>query len=200
MFGKRVVLAVVGLVVLAGGFGSGAGAAHAQSRLAAVARPDIRLTERDLPPGYEETTPVGLRLGEAELDDHLLKHTDGDEGPVFLWSATFEASSPVTEERLDRWSRELATAFSRHFRGATMTDWETLDPTGIGEQATLYRFRLQLVEAEGSGDGALVVFSRGDTVSVLAAVNVDGRSAADVRQYAQVVDGRMQREVGQMGR
>jgi hypothetical protein len=201
MFGKRVVLAAaVGLAVFAGGFGSSAGSVHAQDRLAAIARPDLGLTARDLPPGYEEATPIGLRLGETELDDHMLQRTTAGTGPVFIWTATFKPTTPVTDERLDRWSRDMATVFGRYFRDVTMTDWETLDPAGIGEQATMYSFRFQLVESEGSGDGALVVFSRGDTVSLIATLSGDGRSTVDLRQYAQMVDGRMQHEVQQAAR
>src|SRR3954465_11896105 len=104
MFGKRGVLAAaVGVAVLAGGFGGATGAVHAQDRLAAIARPDLALTARDLPPGYEETTPVGLRVGEADLDDHMLQRTAPGVGPIFIWSATFKATTPVTDERVDRW-------------------------------------------------------------------------------------------------
>jgi hypothetical protein len=196
MIGKRVVMAAaVGLAVFAGGFGAPVGAVHAQDRLAAIARPDLGLSARDLPPGYEEMEAVGLRLGEADLDDHMLRRTTEGEGPIVIWSATFKATTPVTEERVDRWSRDLATLFARRFRGVTMTDWETLDPAGIGDQATMYSFGIQLVEEEGRGDGAMVVFSRGDTVSVMATINGDGRATVDLRQYAHMVDGRMQREV-----
>ena len=100
MFGKRVVMAAaVGLAVFAGGFGSSTGSVHAQDRLAAIARPDLALTARDLPPGYEETTAVGLRLGEADVDDHMLLRTTPGVGPIFIWSATFKATTPVTDER-----------------------------------------------------------------------------------------------------
>ena len=201
MFGKRVVMAaVVGLAVFAGGLGSSTGSVHAQDRLAAIARPDLGLTARDLPPGYEEATPVGLRLGETELDDHMLQRTTPGVGPIFIWSATFKATTPVTDERVDRWSRDMATVFGRHFRDVTMTDWETLDPAGIGDQATMYSFRFQLVDSDGSGDGAMIVFSRGDTVSVIATLSGDGRATVDLRQYAHLVDGRMQREVQQVAR
>jgi len=199
VFGKRVVMAAaVGVAVFAGGIGSGTGAVHAQERLAAIARPDLALSPSDLPPGYEEMTPVGLRLGEADLDDHMLRNTTTDARQIVIWSATFNATTPVTEERLDRWSRDLATLFARRFRGVTMTDWQTLDPAGIGDQATMYSFGFQLVEADGTGDGAMVVFSRGDTVSVLATLNDDGRATVDLRQYAHILDGRMQREVQQV--
>ena len=74
-------------------------------------------------------------------------------------------------------------------------DWYLLDPAGLGEQATMYSFRHRQLDRDSAGDGALVVFSRGDFVTVLAMVNWDGRASVDLRRYAQLVDSRLRREL-----
>ena len=46
-----------------------------------------------------------------------------------------------------------------------------------------------------TGDGALAVFSRGNMVSYVMMLNVDGRAASDLRQYAGMLDGRVRRDL-----
>jgi hypothetical protein len=72
-----------------------------------------------------------------------------------------------------------------------ISDWDELDPAGLGDQAALYTFRARVMDREGSADGAVAVFSRGEIVSILILLNGDGRASTDLRQLARVLDARM---------
>jgi hypothetical protein len=201
---RRAVLTLVALAVLVGGIGAQGPPVQAQERPGPMPRPDLALTADDLPPGYREVAPIDVTFGGVPIQDRSLRPTVPGLAPTWIWTATFQVSMPVTEERIARWADDLVIALSLDFGpsldrsvGAPVvfSDWADPDPIGLGEYARLYRFRYQRLEDNGAGNGALVVFSRGDVVSVLAALGTAGRADVDLVPLARVVDERVAQEV-----
>src|SRR3954454_10267551 len=84
-------------------------ASHAQvQRPAPTARPDLALSTRDLPPGYEEGTRIGITVREVPLQDRMLKGSDPGLGPVIILSMTFDDGMPADGERVDRLGRDFS--------------------------------------------------------------------------------------------
>jgi hypothetical protein len=162
---------------------------------AVIARPDLALTLRDLPPGYEETTPIGLTIGGTPVEDRSILHDGPGAGPFYLWSAVYEAVPPaITDARLERLARDATVVLSRSMVPLDLSDWDELDPAGLGEFARVYGFEFRAPEVERPGDGALAAFNHGNVVTYLAILSFDGRAVTDLRQYARLLDGRIQQD------
>ena len=162
---------------------------------AVIARPDLALTLRDLPPGYQETTPISLTIGGTPVEDRSIMRDGAGVGPFYLWSAVYEAVPPaITDARLERLARDLTVLFSRSAAPLDLSDWDELDPAGLGEFARVYGFEFRAPEVERAGDGALAAFNHGNVVTYLAVMSFDGRAITDLRQYARLLDGRIQQE------
>jgi hypothetical protein len=180
--------------------------ATAQEQPSPIPRPDLTLRVQDLPPGYAEAPALGLTFSGRPVEDRALRRTTPDSGPQWVWSATFEAGIPLTEERVARLGQELARSLGTRFldrvtesidADVVFLDWAEVDPAGLGEHATLYRFDVQRLDERDPvrrSEGALLVFSRGGFLSVLATLSAQGQATVDLRQYARVVDERMARE------
>lgn len=201
---RSAMAALVGVAMLLGGLGARGAPAAAQGPPAPVPRPDLALRAEDLPAGYQEVAPIDVSFGGVPVQDRALRPTVPGLAPIWIWTVTFQVSVPVTDERIGRWGDDLARSLSRDFGpsldrsvGAPvlLRDWADLNPAGLGEHATMYRFRYQQLEDTTAGDGALVVFSRGDVVSVLAALGTTGRADADLVPLARIVDARVAGEV-----
>jgi hypothetical protein len=183
---------LVGLVLVAG---SGGLHVYAQDVQPVTARPDLALSARDLPPGYEEIEPLGLRVRGVPVEDRVLRGTDPLLGPVLVLSWAFQEATTPDEGYIARLGRDAAHFLTRYFQSVMhLSDWDDLDPAGIGEQAALFSFRYELLETGRTGDGALAVFSRNAVISVVATFNLNGRATTDLRQYARIVDSRLARE------
>ncbi len=201
---RSAMVALVGVAMLLGGLGARGAPAAAQEPPAPVPRPDLALTAEDLPAGYQEVAPIDVTFGGVAVQDRALRPIVPGLAPIWIWTVTFQVGVPVTDERIGRWGDELARRLSRDFGpsldrsvGAPvlLRDWADLDLAGLGEHATMYRFRYQQLDDNGAGDGALVVFSRSDVVSVLAALGTAGRVDADLVPLARIVDERVAGEV-----
>jgi hypothetical protein len=159
---------------------------------AVTARPDLALTLRDLPPGYEETTPMSLTIGGTPVEDRSILRAGAGVGPVYLWSAVYEAIPPaMTDARLERLARDVTVVFSRSTAPLELSDWDELDPAGLGEFARVYSFEFRAPDVERPGDGGLAAFTQGNLVTYLAVMSFDGRALTDLRQYARVLEGRV---------
>src|SRR5712692_6679303 len=125
-----------------------------------IARPELALTPRDLPPGYEETTPISLTIGGTPVEDRSIVRAGSGAGPFYLWSAVYEAIPPaMTDARLERLARDVTVIFSRSAVPLELSDWDELDPAGLGEFARVYGFEFRAPEVERPGDGALAAFN-----------------------------------------
>jgi hypothetical protein len=107
----------------------------------------------------------------------------------------YEAVPPaMTDERLGRLAEDLSDFLDRSMNPLELSDWADLDTAGLGEFARVYGFRTRTTQ-NATGDGALAVFSRGNLVSYVMMLNLDGQAATDLRQYAGMLDGRVQRDL-----
>jgi hypothetical protein len=167
--------------------------AAAQPPPGVVARPDLALGLRDLPPGYQETTPISLTIGGTPVDDQAMLRSGAGAGPVYIWSAVYEAIPPaVTDERLERLARDIAVLISRSATPLELSDWDELDPAGLGDFARVYGFEFRSPDVDRRGDGALAAFNHGNVVAYLAVMSFDGRAVTDLRQYGRTISGRIQ--------
>jgi len=98
----------------------------------------------------------------------------------------------MTDGRLGRLARDVTVVFSRSAVPLELGDWDELDSAGLGEFARVYGFEFRAPEVERPGDGALAAFNQGNLVTYLAVMSFDGRAVTDLRQYARLVDGRVQ--------
>jgi hypothetical protein len=116
-------------------------------------------------------------------------------GPFFIWTGTVEANRPPSAAEVADTARSMATMLSRVLSSPSvnihLADWNDLDPAGIGERAVMYGFQHRRQDIDASGDGALVVFSRGTLLSFLMVLSLDGRANTDLRQYARLLGARM---------
>jgi hypothetical protein len=198
---RSTVLAVIVLLRLVGCFDS-AWAQETASPTAPIARPDLALAAQDLPPGYAEAPPLGLTFSGTRVQDRALRRTTPDSGPEWLWSATFESGISATAERVAEWEQGLARSLSGRFIVALsesvgadieLSDWAEVDSMGVGEYATLSRFHYERLDQTGGGEGALVVFSRGAFLNVLAVLTPAGEATVELVRYARLVDARVER-------
>ena len=161
-----------------------------------VARPELTLQLRDLPPGYEENTPLDITFRGTPLEDHRIRRAGPGAGPYSVWSAVFEPGVVVTQDDVEGLARDLATLFSRSLAPVIeATDWEAQDPEGLGEHAAVYSFSTLEPEGNFPGDGAFAVFSRHGLITYLRLLSADGRATADLRRFARLMDDRIQRTV-----
>jgi hypothetical protein len=117
-------------------------------------------------------------------------------GPYSVWSAVFDPGTAITQDDVDVLARDLATLFSRSLAPVIeATDWEPLDPEGLGEHAAVYSFSTLEPEGNFPGDGAFAVFSRNGLITYLRLLSADGRAVADLRRFARLMDDRIQRTV-----
>jgi hypothetical protein len=195
------VLAVIIVLGLVGGWDS-AWAQETAPPTPPIARPDLALAAQDLPPGYAEAPPLGLTFNSTPVQDRALRRTTPDSGPEWLWSVSFEPGIPATAERVAEWEQGLARSLSGRFILALsesvgadieLSDWAEADPMGVGEYATLSRFHYERLDQTGGGEGALVVFSRGEFLNVLAVLTPAGQATVDLVRYARLIDERVER-------
>lgn len=196
MAGKRaIVAALLGIAVLATSFGPPSAQAQTTERTT-VARPDLALSARDLPPGFEEVSPEFMSIGGMPIEDRVLRRQGGGIGAYWYWSVTYQAPTTPTDESVNRASRNIAVILSRTFgENVHLSDWQDQDPAGLGDIASLRTFHYQNLNSGYEADGALVVLSRGDIVSVLAALSTDGRVTGDAHRYARLLDSRIQQDL-----
>jgi hypothetical protein len=158
-------------------------------------RPELALTERDLPPGYAESV-VAADVAGASFDVLRFQRTGSALGPILIQSIILEAGEPLSQETVTAMAHSLAATLTRETgTAAQLRDWDELDPAGIGERAVLYSFRMHLLERDVAADAAFAVFTRGDLLGMVVLVNGDGRATTDLRQYAHVLDTRLAREL-----
>ncbi len=69
----KLVGALVGLALVVG---SGGPYVYAQDVQPVIARPDLALSARDLPPGYEEVASLGLQVRGVPVEDRVLQGSD----------------------------------------------------------------------------------------------------------------------------
>ena len=82
--------------------------------------------------------------------------------------------------------------------GLLISDWQALPPVTVGERAQMYGFRYL---ADGMGDelapelvrgqGALILFDRGDSLGLVMVLSADDTAAARARHYAGLADARL---------
>jgi hypothetical protein len=170
----------------------GAQPVGAQQPSGPTPRPELALGLRDLPPGYEEAPSLELMLYDVPLDDRVIRQTAPGAGPGWIWTATYQGSPPVTQERVNSLAEDLAIFFMRELSDVVeISDWNQRNPAGLGTVATLYIFNFREPGSDLVGDGALAVFGPGDYLSYLAVLNVDGQSESDLRMLARVVSSRI---------
>ena len=85
-----------------------------------------------------------------------------------------------------------------------LSDWASVDASGLGDRASLTSFRYRTTPLAGAeagplaatlpaqGEGAFALFSRGDLLSALVVFGTDSQVLQDARQYAARVDARLQ--------
>jgi len=199
------ILVLVAVLALAGaGFMPMSAAAQAQGGAQPAAgqqtpgpmpRPDLAVGLRDLPPGYEEAPSLELMLNDVPLHDRVIRQTQPGAGPGWIWTMTYQSPTPVTQERVTFLAEDLAIFFMRALSDvAEITDWNELDPAGLGSLATLYTFSFRVPGSDLVGDGALALFGPGDYLSYLAVLSVDGQSVSDLEMLARVVSSRVDSE------
>jgi hypothetical protein len=193
---RAVLPALLGLAGLAEILCAGATPAAAQDRDRAVSRQDLALVASDLSASYQESSWIQVQMGQALLDTRLLTRNDGA-GPLIVYSMTFQARGRVPQADIRRLADEtyanLSDVLARTIQ-IELTGVETLGYPGVGDVAAMRRFGFRVPNVNGEGDGALVTFAREDYVAVLATLSTDGRAVTDVRQYARIVDARVQTE------
>lgn len=193
---KQVFLGILlAIVTVAGNLAPHSALAQTTERSAAIPRPDLSLTARDMPPGFEERTAEFMRVGDVSIEDRLLVRPGGGLGSYWVWNATYLAARTPTEESFPRSVNNMAVILSRTFNeNVVLSDWTDLDVAGLGDMVSLRSFRYHNVVTDAEADGALVVLARGDIVSVLAVLSTDGHSAGDARRFARLVDSRIQQD------
>jgi hypothetical protein len=169
--------------------------------LRAVGRPDLLLTARDLPPGYDEQ-PFEVVIRDHPVEGRRFERTAAGVGPGMLTVLTYQLNRPVRMDDVADDARLIIAALVRGADSANMrySDWDALDPAGLGDHATLYSYRVEPLDGSGRGDGAVAVFARGDVVTIMNALSFDGRATIDLRQYARIVDARIVQQTGPAGR
>jgi hypothetical protein len=168
--------------------------AQTPERARPISRMDLAVAVSDLPPGYEERSQSIGEMAGTPIEGRLLLNRTGGPGPLVLVSATARASGPVVMSDRDvaLWAYEFSTGLTRGLDQALqLNDWTEMASPELGEHARLYSFHHRLQSGRGGGDGALVVFSRGDAVSWLAVFSLDGGAERDVLRLARLVDSRV---------
>jgi hypothetical protein len=189
-------MAVVGLAALVGNLAAQVAPAAAQGRMVPVSRPELALSPRDLPPGYEESGSLQFSLAQTPLEDRLMRRTAGTRGPLVVWSVTFEMPEPATAADVEQLALALAGDLTRNSadqENTRLADWHDMDPAGLGDHATMYGFRAGALDSNDlPADGVLVMFARGTMVAGLLVMGTDGRTILDARQYARLVEARIE--------
>src|SRR5262249_52943216 len=168
--------------------------AQAQERVRPISRTDLAVAVSDLPPGYEERLQSLGEMAGMPIEGRLLLNRSGGPGPLVLVSATARASGTVVVSDRDvaRWAYDFSTSLSRSLdQVLQLSDWAEVASPELGDHAHLYGFHHQLQSGRGGGDGALLVFARGDAVSWLAVFSLDGSAQRDLLRLARLVDSRV---------
>jgi hypothetical protein len=197
MLNKRAMgMAVVGLAAVVGSLTAPVAPAAAQERMLPVSRPELALSLRDLPPGYEESGSLRFTLAQTPLADRLMRRTSGTRGPLLVWSVTFEVPQPATAAEVEQLTLALAGDLTRNSaeqENTRLADWHEMDPAGLGEHAMMYGFRAGTLDSnELPAEGVLVMFARGTMVAGILVMGTDGRTILDARQYARLVEARIE--------
>jgi hypothetical protein len=159
-----------------------------------VARPELTLQLRDLTPGYAENSPLDITFRGTPLEDHRIRRAGSGAGPYSVWSAVFEPGLALTQADVDAIATDLATLFSRVLApNIEASDWQALDPEGLGDYAVVYSFRTLEPEGNLPGDGAFAVFSRDGLLAYIRLLSGDGGAVVDLRRYARLLDDRIKR-------
>jgi hypothetical protein len=165
-----------------------------QSAGTVVARPELTLQLRDLPPGYAENTPLDLTFRGTPIEDRRIRRAGSGAGPYSVWSAVFEPGITLTQEDVDAIAVDLATLFTRLLAPNIETsDWQPLDAEGLGDHAAVYSFRTLEPEGNLPGDGALAVISRDGLLTYVRLLSGDGGAVVDLRRLARLLDDRIRR-------
>jgi tetratricopeptide (TPR) repeat protein len=166
-------------------------------------RPALTIALEDLPPGYREVAAMTMQIENKPVEMSMLARTDPGPGPRVVISMVLHDQAQPSEEDFARSRRQMAERFSEgavRNQNVELSDVEELDASGLGERAALWRFQYREVDAASAagdadpddyGDGAMAIIHRGDLMSFLMVMSVDGRSTADIRQLARTVDQRM---------
>jgi hypothetical protein len=167
------------------------------------------LTSADLPAGYSEAVvPLGDRPGEMRL---FVRSQPGP-GAAAIWSMTMRLEGvgralPLQGPLGTNLAEQLVDGFVGSLRPAgvelALSDWAALEPPPMLDRVVAYSFRytsrpLAATTAEplgapwpAQGDGAFVLFARGDLLSALMVFNTDGQASQDIWHYAAVVAARL---------
>jgi hypothetical protein len=161
------------------------------ARTAPVPRPDLAISQRDLPPGFEEAPSLDLMLFDTPLADRVLRRRSVGAGPGWVWTMSFQPATPMTQDRLTFLTDDLSVFLVRAMSDvAQLSDWKLGPSADLGDIAREYTFTFQTSSGELAGDGALALFGSEDYVTYIAVLNLDGRASADLRDLARIVNQR----------
>lgn len=179
-----------GTTAPAGAAPGGAAAPTGQQTAGPTPRPDLALSLRDLPPGFEQAPSLELMLDDRPLDDRVLRRATPGAGPSWIWTMTYQGN-PISQERLDFLADDLAVFLTRALDEVVdLTDWQ-VQSLSLGAISRVYSFKFRAIDSDLVGDGALALFGPGDYVSYLAVINVDGQSLPDLQNLARIVSTRI---------
>ncbi|SRR5579885_439315 len=198
---KRIAMSAIAAVSLAaaglGAPGQAAQPAHAQEPGMGAAQPGLTLMAEDLPAGYVEHS-LPMQIGPMQGEVKVFVARGEQRRPWFVESATLTGQSVLVDPTE---TSAMVRAFRRSFAangGLQVDDWAERDPGALGERAVMYSFRYRPDETDDSpsaslpdGDGAVIFFERGTTLSILVVLDTQGRAQDHLRRYASIVDARM---------
>jgi hypothetical protein len=201
-----IVVGVVGFAALLAGIVAPPAPARAQDTGFLPRAPDAAYLQLgDLPPGFEEfTLPVLPALSYTRLQNVAIGETvyrrATRTGGMLVWNVAFRTREPATADQLGRWAAGFFGWLAANVRETEYTEHTVLDTPAIGEEAVLVSFHHAARDYPIAGDGALLAFRRGEVVVLLLVENLDGRALDDARDYARLLDARLQREGASAGR
>src|SRR5205085_266804 len=89
--------------------------------------------------------------------------------------------------------QDIAAILARRLGNtALLGDWDGIETHEPGDHVILYHFTYQRFDNDAASQGALLVFSRGNLVSVVGVIGNDNYVAADAVRLARVMDYRAQ--------
>ena len=203
---RAIISGFVGCAALLGGIVAPAPPARAQDGGFLPRAPDAAfLQSSDLPPGFEEfTLPVLPALSYTRLQNvaigEMVYRRASRTGGMLVWNVAFRTREPATYEQLGRWAAGFFGWLAGNVRETEYTEHTVLDTPAIGEEAVLVSFHHAAREYPIAGDGALLAFRRGEVMVLLLVENLDGRALDDARDYASLLDARLQRVAASAGR
>jgi len=165
--------------------------------------PALTITLEALQPGYREAAAMSIQLETQPAVMRMLVRTDPGPGPAVVISMALYDQRLPSDEEFARSRRQTVEQFGEgavRNQNIELSDVEELDASGLGEKAALFRFRYREVDEatpttdadpDEYGDGAMALIHRGNLMSFLMVMSVDGRATVDTRQLASIVDQRM---------